>query len=166
MMMKRFVASALALLFLGTAAWAVSEGTKTPVVNPPESGENSLSQGEIFNMARLKIGMGTVTSAVSASAASGTLNSAAGAWTLTAATAGASGATPTTATLTNSKVGANDIVVCEIDQTGATAGSVLSCNPHVTAGTITFKIYSATPTALTSSTIILYYVVLTSGNPN
>jgi hypothetical protein len=117
-------------------------------------------------MARFKLGSGTLTSAVAGSAASGTLNSASGAWTLTSATAGASGATPTVATLTNSKVQAGDIVICEIDQTGATAGSVLSCNPHVTASTIAFSVYSATPTALTASTIVLYFMVLTKGNPN
>ena len=163
--MKRFLLGVAVLLFSSALAWGVTEGTKTPPVGG-ESGEDSLHQGEVFTVARIKPGMGTATFAVSGAAASGTLNTASGAVTLTATTAGASGASPTVLTLTNNKVQAGDIVFCEVDQTGATAGTVLECNPHVTAGTVTFSIYSATPTALTSSTVIVYFFVLTKGNPN
>jgi hypothetical protein len=165
-MKRNLLIGVAALLLTCGLAWAVTETTKTTVVTPPEVGENSLSQGEIFNVARLKTGFGTKSTAVSGAAAADTINSASGIWTLTAATAGASGATPTVATLTNSKVGANDMVLCSVDNNGATAAAVLVCAPHVTANTVVFTIYSPGTTALLSSTIKIGFLVVTSGNPN
>ena len=128
--------------------------TPTPIVPPTELGETSIDQQNIVNMARLKLGFGTVAITVAASTGSGTLNNAAGIITLSAATAGASGATPSVITLNNNKAQIGDVVQCSPDQTGATAGSVLTCNSHVgSAGVITFTLYDATPTALTSSTV-------------
>jgi hypothetical protein len=163
--MKRLSLAALMLAVIGAIAFAANV-TLTPIVPPNETGEDSLRSQQVVNMARLKLGMGTVTIAISGSAGAGTLNFASGTITLTAATAGASGATPSVVTLTNNKVQAADIVQCSVDQTGATAGSVLVCNAHVTANTITFTIYDATPTALTSSTVLINYELITNGNPN
>jgi hypothetical protein len=164
--MKRIALASLLLAAFCQAALAAN-ATNTPIVPPTETGENSSMQQQVVDMARIKLGFGTTTIAVSGSAGSGTLNFAAGIVTLTAATTGASGATPSVITLNNSKVQVGDFVQCTADQTGATAGSVLVCNAHIaSAGVITLSLYSATPTALTSSTIALNFEILTQGNPN
>ena len=164
-MKRNWLISAAALLLTCGLAWAVQEGTKTPIA-AGETGENSLSQGEVFNVARFKPGLGTLSVTVSGAAAAGTLNTAAGIITAATATAGASGTAPTVITLTNNKVQAGDLVLCVMDQTGITAGAVITCSPHVTASTIAFTLADASVTAMTSSTIILYYLVVTKGNPN
>jgi hypothetical protein len=69
-------------------------------------------------------------------------------------------------TLTDSKIQATDIVMCSVDQTGATAGSVLVCNAHEAAGSVTLTLYDGSSTALTSSTVVLNILTITSGNPN
>jgi hypothetical protein len=154
------------MLFSAGAAMAANI-TLTPVVPPTETGEKSDASQQIMDFARIKLGFGTATIAISSSAGSGTLNNAVGLITLTAATAGASGATPSVITVNDSKVQVGDAVQCSADSTGATAGAVLVCNAHVTsAGVITLTLYSATPTALTSSTVVLNFEVLTAGNPN
>jgi len=163
--MKRFILS-LGLTFgLFGLAYAANI-TLTPIVGPTETGENSLGSQQVTDTARLKPGMGTLPITVSGAAGSGTLNTAAGIITLSAATAGASGATPTVITLTDSKIQAADLLLCTVDQTGATAGSVLVCNGHATAGGATLTLYDASSTALTSSTVIVNFFVLTNGNPN
>jgi hypothetical protein len=168
--MKRLAAAVIGLLIgIGIYQLAVFAAniTPTPVVGPNETGENSQSSQQIVDMARIKLGFGTATISISGSAGSGTLNNAAGIITLTTATAGASGATPSVVTLNNNKVQVGDIVQCTADQTGATAGSVLVCNAHVaSAGVVTLTLYDATPTALTSSTVVLNFEVITQGNPN
>lgn len=163
--MKRFLPTLAALLAISAAAWAI-EATNTPIVGPTENGENKAGQQQVTDMARLKLGFGTLAITVSGSAGSGTLNNASGIITLSAATTGISGATPTVITLTDNKIQAGDFVDCTIDQTGATAGTVLACSAHATANQIVFSIYSATPTALTSSTILLEFATFTQGNPN
>jgi hypothetical protein len=165
--MRRILFGAFAAALFATVAYATVEGTKTPIVLPAESGENSIEQGEVFNVARLKPGFGTGTCAVSGSACAVTINNAAGLITATTATAGASGATQTVMTVTNNKVGANDFILCSVDQNGATAGAVVTCLPHITAaGTFTINLADASVTALTSSTLKVNFLVITSGNPN
>ncbi|TAL08282.1 MAG: hypothetical protein EPO02_13345 [Nitrospirae bacterium] len=163
----RKIAVAAGLFIGGVLAAAALNITLTPVVPPTENGENSSSAQQIVDFARIKLGFGTTTIAISGSAGTGTLNNAAGLITLTSATAGASGATPSVVTLNDNKVQTTDAVQCNADSTGATAGAVLVCNAHITsAGVVTLTLYSATPTALTASTVVLSMEVLTSGNPN
>lgn len=164
--MKRFAS------VLGIFAWllsaAVAFGAETSVTPPigSETGQESRFQAMIVDMARIKLGHGTLSLTVSASAAAGTLNTASGKITLATATAGASGATPTTVTLTNSKAFAASLVMCGIDFTGATAGAVPTCSAAPAAGSIVFTISNGSSTALLSSTIVLSYILITSGNPN
>jgi len=169
--MKRILLGALAVAAIVTAAYAL-QPTPTPPI-APETGEESGAAASVVNVARLKLGQGALSLTVASSAASGTLNNASGVITLASATAGASGATPTTVTLTNSKAQAGDLIFCDVDQTGAPAAAVVLCNSHIQAvgggaggGQIVFTIQSATPTALTATTITLYYLVVTKGNPN
>jgi len=164
-MKRRLLALAAAGVLVASAAYAANI-TLTPIVPPTETGENSLGSQQVTDMARFKLGMGTVAITVSGSAGAGTCNFAACIITLSAATAGASGATPTVITLTDSKVQAADIVLCTVDQTGATAGAVLVCNSHEAAGSATLTLYDASATALLSSTVVLNIVTVTNGNPN
>jgi hypothetical protein len=162
--MKKFLLAVGAFFGMFGLAWAL-QTTLTPLV-APETGENSLSQAEVFNVARLKTGLCTVSVTVSGATAAGTCNGASGIITSAATTAGASGATPSVITLTNSKVGANDLVLCQLDKLAGAAASALVCNTHNTANTIVFTIQSASTTALTSATIEINFLVITSGNPN
>jgi hypothetical protein len=165
--MKRFLFGAFAAVTLITAALAAVR-TPTPIVPPTETGEWDAMQQQIVDMARFKPGLTTVAStAVVASAAAVTANTAAGIIPLTAATAGASGATPTVVTVTDSKVQAADTVLCSVDQTGATAGAVITCLPHISAaGTFTLTLADASVTALASSPLTVSFLILTNGNPN
>lgn len=165
--MRRILLGAFAAACFATAAYAVVEGTKTPIVIPAETGENSYEQGEVFNVARLKPGSGTGTCAVSGAACSVTINNAAGLVTVTSATAGASGTSQTVMTVTDNKVQVGDMILCSVDQNGATAGAVITCLPHITgAGTFTINLADASVTALTSSTLTVNFMVITKGNPN
>lgn len=164
--MKRIALAGLLCAGLTALAFAANV-TLTPIVTPNETGENSASSQQVLDFARIKLGFGTATIAVSGSTGSGTINNAVGLITLTAATAGASGATPSVITVNNNKVQVGDAVQCSADNNGATAGAVLVCSSHITsAGVLTLSLYSATPTALTSSTIAVNFEVLTAGNPN
>jgi hypothetical protein len=165
-MKRNLLVGVAALLLSAGLVWAVTNPTPTPIVTPPETGEDSLHAGEVFNMARFKPGMCTVSVTVSGATAAGTCNGASGQITSAATTAGASGATPSVITITNNKVNAADIVICQIDKLAGAAGSALVCNTHETASTVVFTIQSASTTALTSATITISFLVITSGNPN
>ena len=166
--MKRIaLAGGLALACILSLFAYAANITNTPIVPPNETGENSSMSQQVVDMARLKMGFGTATIAVSGSAGTGTVNNAAGIVTLTAATTGASGLTPTVITLNNNKVQVGDFVQCNPDNASGTAQAILVCNAHIaSAGVITLTLYSATPTALTSSTIPLTFEIITAGNPN
>jgi hypothetical protein len=162
--MKQILGSLAALMLTCSAALAV-QPTPTPIV-APETGENSQFSDEVFNMARMKAGQCTATVSVSGSAGSATCNGATGILSLTTATAGASGATPSVLTITNSKVQAGDSVQCTTDQTGITAGAVITCSVAVTANTLTISILDASVTAMTSSSMKVMFAVFTKGNLN
>lgn len=100
-------------------AFAV-QTTPTPPV-APEDGENSSSQSQIVDVARLKIGFGTITAGGTAAAATATLNFASGQVTWPANLTIVSNA-QATLTLTDSKIQAGDIVQGWLDDTGAAAG--------------------------------------------
>lgn len=164
--MKKLLLGVVAAIGLACGVAYALQGTPTPLV-APETGENSLSQAEVFNMARIKPGMCTVSITISGAAGSGTCNGASGIITLAAATAGASGTNPSVVTLTNNKIQTTDIVLCGVDQNGVTSGAVLTCSAHITAAnTVALSVLDGSSTAMTSSAMKLFFVVLTSGNPN
>lgn len=141
--------------------------TLTPIVPPTETGENSLGSQQVTDTARIKVGLGTGTCAISGAACSVTVNNAAGLITVTSATAGASGTAQSVMTVTDNKVQVGDQIFCSVDQNGATAGAVITCLPHITgAGTFTINLADASVTALTSSTLTVNFFVNTQGNPN
>lgn len=165
-MLKRLAPALAALLVASGIAWAVVQGTPTPIV-APESGEDSLHQGEVFNMARIKPGQCVATGAGTANAQTATCNGASGvvtsglAFTLVSG-AGASG----TMVITNNKVQAGDICIALIDDNGATAASLLEVTGcTVTASTLTLKVVNNFTTANTVAPKF-QFVVFTKGNPN
>lgn len=167
--MKRFALAgglALACIF-GLFAHAANI-TLTPIVGPTETGENSAGAQQVTDMARLKVGMGTLSASGGPTAFTGTLNFAAGIITLPSATVAASGSNSTTMTLTNSKVQAGDEVQCTIDSTNsAPAGATPFCaSVKVSAGQIIFVISDASATAMTAANLFVHYIINTQGNPN
>jgi hypothetical protein len=156
------------VLWLGIVALAYAANrTPTPIVPPTETGEWDAMQQQVVDMARFKPGQGTGTCAISASACAVTVNNASGIVSVTAATAGASGTTQSVMTVTDNKVQVGDAILCSVDQSGATAGAVITCLPHITgAGTFTINLADASVTALTSSTLTVWFLVMTAGNPN
>ena len=162
--MKRLLFAGVAMLVVATAAWAL-QNTPTPIVNPPETGEFSGVQDQVVDMARLKVGSGTLTAGGSATAATGTLNFASGVVTWPANLTIISNATATL-TLTNSKVQAGDVVFGMIDSTGAAAGSVPEvASVQVSAGQVVFVLTNASATS-PAIPVKVYYLVVTKGNPN
>lgn len=152
----------------GAIAYAANV-TPTPIVGPTETGENSLGAQQVTDMSRFKLGSGTITASGSGTSFTGTLNFASGQVTLNAATLGASGTAQATLTLTNSKAqSTNDFAFCALETfTGITAGAVPVCTANVTsAGTLTIQLADASATAMTSSTLVVNYMIITTGNPN
>lgn len=158
----------LMLLSIATLAWAL-QTTPSPPIPPNETGENSVSQQEIFNVSRLKPSFATGTTAGSGTAQTITINSTAGvitsnvAWTIVSG-AGASG----TLTVTNNHIqSVNDVMMVMIDDTGATAASLLevSAVQISAAGTAVIKVVNNFTTANTVAPKFRFFIV-SSGNPN
>lgn len=158
------------LLLLGaiSIAWAL-QTTPSPPIPPNETGENSVSQQEIFNVSRLKPSFATATSAGSGTAQTVTINSTSGvvtsnvAWTIVSG-AGASG----TLTMTNNHIqSVNDMLFVMIDDTGATAASLLEVSSVQisAAGTAVIKVVNNFTTANTVVPKFRFFIV-TAGNPN
>lgn len=155
--MKRILSALAAIVCAGALAYAANV-IPTPIVGPTETGENGLGAQQVTDMARFKLGFGTVTGA-----SPQTLNFAAGVVTTNSLATAAS--TSTTYTLNNTKVQAGDAVQCTIDPLTSTGTPVCS-GAHVTAGSIVFTIANvATATAL-NAPINIMFMVVTQGNPN
>jgi len=162
--MKQFLLAGVGALMLVGRALAL-EPTPTPPVPPTETGEDKTPAQQILNMARLKLGFGTITAGGSAAAATATLNNAAGIVTWPAALTIVSNATATL-TLTSNKITTGDIVVGMLDATGAAAGAI----PEVASVQVSNNqaIFTLTNASTTSPAVAvkLMYFVITHGNPN
>jgi hypothetical protein len=163
--MKRLL---LALPAMAVVGYALAlQGTLTPPV-PPETGEDSLHQAEIFNMARLKVGLCTATATGSGAAAgteTATCNGGSGSVTTVTLTFAAVGAL-NTVTITNSKVNLGDICMVTVDPLATAAGAApeaMSCK--VAANTLTVILINNLAVS-PAGPVNVNFLVITKGNPN
>lgn len=153
-------------LLVASVAMAANR-VPTPIVPPTETGEYDAMQQQVVDVARFKPGNAAATCAISGAACSITANAASGTIAVTTATAGASGTAPSVMTVTDNKVQVGDGILCGVDQNGITAGAVITCTSHITAaGTFTLTLSDASVTAMTSSSLTVWFLVMTQGNPN
>jgi len=165
--MKRIALAGGLALALCSQVFAANP-TPTPIVPPTETGENSAGSQQVTDMARLKLGMGTVTASGGPTAFTATLNFASGIITTNGMTlvASGAGACPNTITLTNNKIQAGDIVFAILDSTNSAAGAPSVGSVKVSAGQVVILICNDTSTPMTASNVSTYFLVNTQGNPN
>lgn len=152
----------LALLLAGASICLAhaTEPTKSGLIGK-ETGENSRSAAEVFNMARLKVGSRTGTcssNAVTVNAASGVIT--------TEALTTAAGSTYT-CTLTSNKITAGAMVYAIVDANGS-AGTPALANVTVTGAshTAAFIVQNIHSSTQLNSAVKIYFLVNTPGNPN
>jgi hypothetical protein len=146
-----------------SVAWAI-QSTPTPLV-APETGEASIHQAEILDMARFKPGQCTLTTTGSEAAQTGTCNGASGVITSGFTVTVVSNAVDVM-TITNSKVQAGDICIAMVDDTGAAAASVLeAASCRVSASQILVRLTNASATSPAVAAKV-YFLIATKGNPN
>jgi hypothetical protein len=165
--MRRFLAHAamLSLLLASIGMARAANVTLTPIVPPTETGENSLQAQQVVDMARLKVGTCSATTAGAEPTFTATCNGASGIITLNANMTKVSGALDNV-TVTNSKVQAGDMVQCTLDSTGAAAAAAPVCSAvQVAAGSIVFQLTNVSATS-PAANIKFYFLINTQGNPN
>lgn len=149
-------------LLAALVSWPIkaAEPTKSGLVGT-ETGESGASASQVFNVARIKVGSGTGTCSTNAV----TINRAAGVITTEALTTAAGGTY--TCTLTSNKIAAGDMVFGVVDANGS-AGQPSLASVTVTggSGTAAFVIQNIHASAALDSAVKIYFLVVTSGNPN